>query len=83
MRVCTSIYVHPYMHMKKEEEEEVEREGVEGEDGGKENDEDEEEEEEREDIACVMTRKPCINVFYNQRHAVEQKEKGKLFYLVK
>lgn len=83
MRVCTSIYVHPYMHMKTEEEEEVERGGVEGEDGGKENDEDEEEEEEREDIACVMTRKPCINVFYNQRHAVEQKEKGKLFYLVK
>lgn len=72
------------MHMKTEEEEEVERGGVEGEDGGKENDEDEEEEEEeREDIACVMTRKPCINVFYNQRHAVEQKEKGKLFYLVK
>lgn len=63
----------------------MEREGVEGgEDGGKENDEDEEEEEEeREDIACVMTRKLCINVFYNQRHAVEQKEKGKLFYLVK
>lgn len=71
------------MHMKTEEEEEVERGGVEGEDGGKENDEDEEEEEEREDIACVMTRKPYINVFYNQRHAVEQKEKGKLFYLVK
>ena len=69
------------MHMKKEEEE-VEREGVEGEDGGKGNDE-EEDEEGREDIACVMTRKPCINVFYNQRHAVDQKEKGKLFYLVK